>query len=101
MILVIVRRSSAAEAESLWPAEPQRIKALRAWIIDAEKLEQNLAGHVQVRDALRMSPAVLPNSEEHRALDAVRLQPVTERREAAAKEHAEEAAPAALASAWS
>jgi formylglycine-generating enzyme required for sulfatase activity/serine/threonine protein kinase len=42
-----------AEAASLWPCEPDRAPAMRAWLEQAADLERRLDGHRRVLDRLR------------------------------------------------
>ncbi len=61
-----------AEADAFWPAEPTKLHAMRAWVEEARKLEQNLPGHRKVRDALRASAEALPYADADCAADAVK-----------------------------
>ena len=58
-----------AEADKLWPAEPSKVAAMKAWVDQAADLEKRLAGHREVRDRLRTSAGLLPYTDADREAD--------------------------------
>jgi serine/threonine protein kinase/formylglycine-generating enzyme required for sulfatase activity len=46
-------RDLVAEADALWPANPQHVEALKNWIVKARNLADRLPLHRERRDALR------------------------------------------------
>jgi formylglycine-generating enzyme required for sulfatase activity len=41
------------EAGTLWPSEPEKVAAMRAWLAEAERLERTLPAHRAILDDLR------------------------------------------------
>jgi formylglycine-generating enzyme required for sulfatase activity/serine/threonine protein kinase len=59
-----------AEADALWPAQPQHIPAYVAWVERAQRLVSQLPQHVRKRAELRTT--ALPRSEEQRQAERQR-----------------------------
>jgi formylglycine-generating enzyme required for sulfatase activity len=53
-----------AEADTLWPADPSKVAAMRAWIEQTSELEKRLPAHKDVLDRLRMSATAIPSTDQ-------------------------------------